>query len=275
VVTRDRASLFRRFVLESLRSAAASGAEVVVVDQSAGEETAELVDGIAGCRYLRSPSGLSRGRNLAIEATHAPVLAFVDDDVTFEPSWPARVQAVFADDPEAGAVCGRGVDGSGALVPGREGGRYRWPTSPFALGSGFNLAFRRQALERAGPFDVELGAGARYRSAEDSDMLYRVLRDGWTVVCSDDITVVHHDWRTPRAETRLHVGYGLGAGAQTAKHLAGGDLAALRITLGEAARHLVTLARAVRHRRARVARLQIAWVLGLVSGLARRAGRGA
>lgn len=55
----------------------------------------------------------------AVEATHAPRIAFLDDDDEFEPDRLERVLAVFADHPEVGFYRNRVrvIDGSGAPVP--------------------------------------------------------------------------------------------------------------------------------------------------------------
>jgi len=274
VVTRDRPESFARFALPGLREAAAAGHEVVVVDQSTGRETEAFVQQLPGARLVRSGPGLARGRNVAVRETAAPMIAFTDDDVALGSEWLDGIARAFAEADRVGAVCGRAVTPDGALLPGSKSGVYEWPTSPFELGSGFNFAFRREALDDVGPFDEELGAGARFAAGEDTDMLYRVLRAGWRVVCSDEITVVHHDLRPRREAVRLHYGYGLGAGAQTAKHLAHGDRAAVGIAGRHAGRHLLTLARAAVTLRPRLAGLQAAYLAGMAAGLIRASGRG-
>jgi GT2 family glycosyltransferase len=266
VSTRDRPEILARCLLPGLFDLAAAGVAVVLVDQSSGPETAGLVEGFPGIRYVRSGPGLSRGRNVAIAETSTQLIAFTDDDVTIGPGWLEAIVGAYDRVDDAGAVCGRGVTPTGVLLPGSKDGVYRWPANPFGLGSGFNIAFRREALDAVGPFDEELGAGARFEAGEDTDMLYRIMRAGWSVVCSDEITVVHHDWRSRADEIRLHRGYGLGAGAQTAKHVAAGDRVAGRIALRHAGRHLVTLARSVATLRVHVARLQVAYLAGLAAG---------
>jgi len=269
VPTRDRPDLVARFLVPGLIDVTARGFAAVVVDQTAGDETRALVEPIEGVRYLRSPPPLSRGRNVAVEAAATPLLAFTDDDVAFDGGWLERVAEAFTA-PETGAVCGRARTPEGELLPGRPAGTYRWPANPFGLGSGFNVAFRLAALAVAGPFDEELGAGARFRSAEDSDMLYRILRAGWTVVCSDDLDIVHHDQRSGGGLVRLHHGYGLGAGAQTAKHVLSGDRTAGRIALAQALRHFGWAARSLATFRPGAARLQLVYVRGLLRGFRER-----
>jgi GT2 family glycosyltransferase len=269
VATRDRARTLEQTLLPSLRRVVAAGHRVVVVDQSVDDATRALLDG-TGVELLRSAPGLSRARNVAVAATHEPLIAFTDDDVALPDGWLERLVAVFDAHPEAGAVCGRAMTPDGRLLPGSPAGERRWPTTPFQLGSGFNMAFRRAALADAGPFDVDLGAGARYRAAEDTDVLYRVLRRGWTVVCSDDVTVVHDDGRDRAAQRRVHVAYGLGAGAQTAKHLRAGDRAAGRIGLAAAAAQAYWALRHVLRGRPRDAVLPLCSLAGLLAGFARR-----
>ena len=233
IATRNRPELVERHLLPCLRRLP-SGSSVIVVDQSTTAKTAERLDGLDGIVYRRTDGiGLSRARNLAIRMTTAPLLAFTDDDVSFEPSWLDRLVALFDMNPEAGAVCGRAVTPSGQPVLGaaERSGVYRWPTNPFGLGAGLNMALRREALVDAGPFDEELGAGARFPAAEDTDMIYRVMRAGWSVACSDEVIVTHHDWRSHRESLRLQYHYGVGAGAQTAKHVRAGDREALWMAL--------------------------------------------
>lgn len=270
VVTRDRASKFERFLLPSLTHASEEGVRILVVDQSVGPETRRLVEGLRDVRYLTSPPGLSRGRNVAVAASTEPLIVFTDDDVSFPGSWVDDIVAVFERVPAAGVVCGRAMSSTSELLPGTAAGTYHWPTSPFGLGSGFNMAFRRAALDAAGPFDEALGAGARYRSGEDTDMLYRIMREGWAVVCSDDISVVHHDWRTGAEQLRLSFSYGLGAGAQTAKHVAMADAAARTIALREARRHVGWLVRKIATSVARELALQVSFLAGLLVGFVRR-----
>lgn len=269
ICTRNRAELFERCLLASLR-AITKDVPVVVVDQSDDDRTRRLVEQIDNVVYLRSRRGLSVGRNTAVAAVHTPIVAFTDDDVTLATTWPEAIAQAFDAEPATGAVCGRATDPGGRLLPGAAAGTYRWPLNPFGLGSGFNLAFRVAALRDAGPFDEHLGAGAPIPAGEDTDMLYRVAKAGWTVACVDGIEVVHHDWRGGAELARLHYGYGRGAGAQTAKHARLGDFVAGRIALHEAARHLRTIGQAARRRDTAQISRQCAFLAGMVAGFTRR-----
>jgi GT2 family glycosyltransferase len=265
VVTRDRASLFGRYLLPSLQQLQPREADVVVVDQSAGNATLELVRELPWIRYLRGEPGLSRGRNLGIASTKGEIAVFTDDDVEFGPDWLPQIRGLF-DDPSVGVVCGRGIDSDGQPLPYRDAGIYRWPTNPFSVGHGFNIAFRRKALDEAGPFDEGLGAGSSVPAAEDTDMIYRVMRSGWALRCDDRITVRHYDWRTDAQERAKHQAYGKGFAVQTLKHARAGDTTAVKIASRDVGRHVAWIVRALLRRDRRSLCHQRAWLRGAIAG---------
>lgn len=266
VVTRDRTETLRRCVLSGLLAAAARGHEVLVVDQGRPDgPTARLLHDPHGIRLVRSAPGLSRGRNMAVRETTAPLIAYTDDDVHIPDDWLERLIPAF-DDPTVGAVCGRAVDAHGRLLHGSTDGTHAWPANPYGLGSGFAMAIRRQALTAVGPFDEALGAGAPFRAAEDIDVLYRLLRAGWSVRCTDNASVVHDDGRGRLAQVRLYHGYGYGAGAQLAGHAIAGDKHAATLMRGMWGRHLRGAGWALRGARPWAAVLQAPYLAGVGRG---------
>lgn len=267
IVTRGRPEAVARNLGRAFVDLLSAGAEVLVVDQSEDDATRTVVQEMSGVRYERSAPGLSRGRNVAITVSAGSIIAFTDDDVVLPMGWLDGILRVFAVNVEVGAVCGRAVDGRGRLLPGARAGTYRRPQSPFGLGSGFNLAFRRRALDDAGSFDELLGAGARFRSAEDTDMLYRVMRSGWAVVCSDEITVVHDERRSFHEQLSVHTAYGLGAGAQTIKQVLGGDRLAARVGLVELGSHVYWFFRSIISLKPRIAAFQVCFMFGFARGV--------
>jgi GT2 family glycosyltransferase len=259
----------RRFLVPLAELAAARGWDVVVVDQSVNGATQKLLEPLAGVRYLRSEPGLSRARNVAIEASTTPVIAFCDDDVEVAACWFDEVLRLFEEHPQAGAVCGPVRTQAGRELPGVAPDEYRWPAHPFRLGTGANVAVRRAALDDIGVFDVELGAGARFHAAEETDLLYRIQRAGWTILYSQGLEIVHFEERTFPEELRLHYRYGYGAGAQTAKHATEDD-EAVRFGLAEVGHHISWLGRSLVAGRVRAAAHQLPFIAGFGTGFVRR-----
>jgi GT2 family glycosyltransferase len=201
-------------------------AELVIVDQSADVRTADLVaqagwNRIVRVTYVRQlQRGLSASRNLAVADAGQPIVAFTDDDCVPDRRWLAAIAAGFAGAERPDVVTGRilplGPDQPGlyamSTLTRRARFVYRGRFLPWTVGSGANTAVRRDWLERVGGFDERLGAGSSGESAEDSDLLYRLLRNGATVRYEPDAVVFHE--RTDaagRRATSLRYGFGHGA----------------------------------------------------------------
>jgi GT2 family glycosyltransferase len=86
-----------------------------------------------------------------------------------------------------------------------------------AIGHGANMAWRTSALAAIGGFDEAMGPGTPLRGAEDHDAFWRAGRMGLTGRYEPASVVVHHQWRTRRAQLRAYFGYGVGTGATLAK----------------------------------------------------------
>jgi GT2 family glycosyltransferase len=229
--------------LDALEAGAVQPAEVVVVDQSAGDDTERLLtwrrSGRMALRYIRQPRrGLSASRNEGIRAATQPAVAMTDDDCVPEEGWVAALAAALTA-PEIGAVSGR-VLPLGPELPGayavssrlsEERALYRGKVQPWLAGSGGNFAVRKHAWERLGGFDERLGAGTRGQSAEDMDFIYRLLVAGERIAYEPD-AVIYHERQSLRRRTASRWSYGYGMGATCGKQLRRGDLYALRLLGG-------------------------------------------
>jgi len=235
ICTRDRSEMLEaclRSVLENTLPAA----EVIVVDQSRDEATRLAVcryqGGKVPVRYLRGKGvGLSRAKNQGIADCTSDIIAFTDDDCQVDPGWiVALIEPLIAG--TASAVVGRTVSGraeqdgdetfsvyapGGAMVFGPR-------THPWRVGGGGNFAVLREVLRTAGPFDERFGPGAPLRSAEDMDLVHRLLRAGRRIVHVPEAVVWHRSWRDRTGSRRLSRSYGIGAGAYFTKYLLAGDL---------------------------------------------------
>jgi len=145
----------------------AARAELVVVDD--GPDAATRAVALRhGAGYVAHPSsrGLNAARNTALAAVpEAELVAFVDDDVAVRPGWLAALVAGAGrydeHDVFTGPIHAR-FEGHRVPLCGREGP----PVTSLWLGDrdvdaphgwGANMAVRRRAVERVGPFDEALG----------------------------------------------------------------------------------------------------------------------
>ena len=214
--------------VQSIRAGASLPAELIVVDQSTEPNTELAALSRPGCeiRVIRSRvRGLAAAKNTGIAAAKYDVLAFIDDDMLPDPDWLQElVGALVRSGPHA-VVVGHVAAGPPevpkaraiSLTPGGKPriNRGRINADPLAGG---NCALSRSALADVGTFDERLGAGGRFRSAEDNDLGYRLLDSGYTIVYVPEAVVVHRAWQAGGDVSKLEWTYGFGQGAFYAKH---------------------------------------------------------
>jgi GT2 family glycosyltransferase len=174
IVIPTRARLpYLEVALSSIAPQAAElGAEVLVVDDAGPSRAARELSERFGARYEPHPGplGLNVARNTGVERSHGELVVFVDDDVRVGDGWLAALLDAASEHPQVDVFTGpirarlEGRGGWGARSCGRE----RPPITTLELGPhdtdarfawGANMAIRRSALERVGPFDVSLEHG--------------------------------------------------------------------------------------------------------------------
>lgn len=255
IATRNRPEPLAR-CLAAIAAADRRPAEVVVVDQSDGDETSAL---LAAHRQLpfplvgirQAPLGLGAAQNAAVSAASGTVVAITDDDCLPDASWLSVIAGAFGEHPAPDVVTGRVLP----LEP--QGDRihpvatrsaavrreFRGRSVPWHVGSGNNFAVRREWYLRVGGCDERLGPGSPAQGGVDLDLFYRLLRAGaW--IRYEPAALVRHERQTARERRDRRPMYGRGMGAAVAFRLRERDLYALRLLAGWVALRAARLVRA-------------------------------
>jgi GT2 family glycosyltransferase len=209
IPTRARLS-YLQVALSSIAPAAAQlGAEVLVIDDAGPSTAARVLAARFGARYEPHPGplGLNVARNTGVARSHGELVVFVDDDVRVAPGWlPALLDAAGAHpqvDVFTGPIRAR-LEGGG--WGSRSCGRESAPITTLELGAddtdarfawGANMAIRRDALERVGPFDASLEHGGDEQEWQER---LRASTPGARVLYVADAAVEH---RRVGADARL------------------------------------------------------------------------
>lgn len=170
--------------------------ELIVVDNNSKDDTAAVVKEFAATSGLKvryvfeGRQGLSYARNMGIQEASGDIMAFTDDDITFNSLWLHQLSQVF-EEPDCLAAGGR-------ILPVWSSAKPRWfyeerPLSlrgvigHFDLGDeicetttapfGANMAFRKEAFSRYGLFRTDLGRkGKALINGEETELCQRLIQ---------------------------------------------------------------------------------------------------
>jgi glycosyltransferase involved in cell wall biosynthesis len=185
--------------------------EVLVIDNNSKDDTREIVEGYrrrypGRFRYfLESRQGKSHALNTGIRESKGAVLAFMDDDVTVEPTWLLNLTAALENRSWVGAG-GRICPPENVFLPswiGLEGEQslagslalFDRGSSPRELADppyGTNMAFHRDMFEKYGRFRTDLGPcpGSEIRG-EDTEFCLRLMKAGEKLLYTPSAVVFH------------------------------------------------------------------------------------
>jgi glycosyltransferase involved in cell wall biosynthesis len=214
--------------------------ELIVVDNNSDDDTPAVIDKSSRAfpftiKYAyEGRTGISHARNRGIAEATQPIIAFTDDDCFVDQDWGHAILKAFAQDPDLSIIGGR-VE---LANPNDRPVSIRTSCEKALISSfgqlmdtmiGCNFACTRRALDTIGYFDPAMGAGTRTESADDTDFLYRGLRQGLKMAYSPEILVLHnHGRRSEEAIDALRRVYSRGRGAFYCKYLLRGDKEILR-----------------------------------------------
>jgi len=221
VPTRGRAAYLEVTLDSLLDQRARVEHEVLVVDDGDDVATAEAVRARPRVRYVARGGrrGLNAARNTGLREAAADLIAYVDDDVAVPPGWLEALVAGAGRHPEADAFGGPIRARFEGRSP-RGCGREQPPITTLDLGPddrevdfvwGANMALRRRAIERVGPFDESFVLP----HGDEEEWLERLRAAGGRIVYLAEAGLDH---RRTAADARLRplarAAYARGRGAR-------------------------------------------------------------
>ncbi len=204
--------------LSSMEDAEEMLEEVVVLNNASTEDYSEAEafmrsESRIPFRYIHSSvnMGVSRGRNRAIQESHAPFLVMLDDDAELKGTDSLRRLLPLFENPYRG----RPVAVVSFKVLYHETGEMQLNAFPhkkfdkYCNRSGFATSYyaggahavRREAMEKAGLYPEDFFYGM-----EEYDMAYRLIDAGYSIIYSDSVVMLHKEspkGRQPKREKLL------------------------------------------------------------------------
>jgi GT2 family glycosyltransferase len=184
--------------------------EVIVVNDGSTDSTEEIARRYEDIHLITVPNGgLSRARNLGMNAAIGQIVAYIDDDAYPDPDWLRYLAHTFLSNDFAGV--------GGPNLPPPEDGEIADCVAAAPGGPahvlltdkvaehipGCNMAFRRDNLREIGGFDP------RFRVAgDDVDVCWRLQARGWQLGFHPSAVVWHHRRPSIRTYWKQQKGYG-------------------------------------------------------------------
>jgi GT2 family glycosyltransferase len=209
--------------------------ELVLVDQSTNDVTQTALCEFTSnprLRYVRSAErGLSNARNLGVSLATSEKIAMTDDDCMVPTDWLSRMERALDHSERVAIVIGNvfaaPYDRSKGFVP-----NYTQSSSFLAKsvrdkhrieGMAACMGIRADACGKLHGFDPSLGAGSRFHSADETDIIIRALLAGYRVLETPEVVVTHYGLRTWEEANVIAYNYLYGIGATIAKHIRSGN----------------------------------------------------
>lgn len=265
VCTLGRTETLER-LLSSLRQQTYRRFEIILVDQNPAGFLDPIIEAFSDLPIVRlkSPKGLSRGRNVGLARCEGDIVGFPDDDCWYDPGVLFAVHAFFSGNPDVDIYSGRTVDRSGRDSVSRHlsASTGMAPAKVFLVGNSNTFFVRHKAAIDADGFDEDLGVGSGtpFQSGEESDFLLKCMANGCRGYYDRDFKIRHDQIAASPLRARSYSrGFGrvvrihsLGTGffiSRSARTLAGG---CLRLAKGDM----------------RGARERFEWLVGSIGGFA-------
>ncbi len=207
--------------------------ELLVIDQSSDNRTAQALapfSGDARLRYIQtSTKGVGLARNIGLNEARAEFVLMTDDDCIIPADWMTQmvtalqqfpdVAVVFCDvlaaphDPRAGFVPATMVRENRLIT-----GLWSWCAAGASdVGLGAGMALRRSLVQSVGGIDAYLGSGGHFRSGWETDVALRVLLHGYQIYRTNRVSVLHYGFRTHEQGRTLIRRYTFGTAAAYGK----------------------------------------------------------
>lgn len=249
VCTRNRGAM----VADTVRTILANDHpdfELIVVDQSTNDLSRTALSEFSSdrrFRYLRSPArGLSNARNLGISMATSTKVAMTDDDCIVPVDWLTRMENALDNAEPVAIVIGNVLAGphdrSKGFVP-----NYTQASSFVARsvrdkhrieGMAACMGISADACAKLNGFDPSLGAGSRFHSADETDIIIRALHAGYKVLETPEVVVTHRGLRSWAEADGVVYNYLYGIGATIAKHIRSGNWSIAHVVFALARRWL-------------------------------------
>lgn len=181
--------------------------QILIADQSESEASACVIKSFYSPKIemiQMKEVGKSRGLNFLIKKAKSPILVFTDDDCIVSKTWLSTIVQTYKDDSCVVGVFGNTYPYRPQLHPTEicplTFVKDRYTVHSFInldnyfIGLGNNMSIRKEVFEKVGNFQEWLGPGTMVGCGEESEIIFNILKHGYTLATNPKIIVFHNRW---------------------------------------------------------------------------------
>lgn len=209
--------------LKSLRDQTYEDFELIIIDQNRDGKIDAIVEPFKDCFRINhikvSFAGNARARDYGIGFAKGDIVAFPDDDCTYDKDVLKNVVAEFAGRADLAILVAGSYDfASDRFSIGVNSRKARYFSRFHMMGVEFTQFFNLHRIDR-GQFymDHDFGIGSKYSGGEGFELLYRLLRANCAAFYTPDIKIYHADKDHYKLGTGRMLMYSTGVGAYIRK----------------------------------------------------------
>jgi glycosyltransferase involved in cell wall biosynthesis len=197
--------------------------ELIIIDQNKDGKIDTIVETFMSCldlKYVKVDfTGNARARDYGIGLARGKIIAFPDDDCTYDKDVLEKVVAEFARNKNLSILVAGSYDFSSSRFSIGVNSRKAQYFSRFnMMGVEFTQFFNLNKIDRKQFYlDHDFGIGSKYSGGEGFELLYRLLRAGSSAFYTPEIKIYHPDKDHYKLGTGRMLMYSTGVGAYIRK----------------------------------------------------------
>lgn len=220
IATINRSDLINKCI-KSIKEQEYKNYEIIVVDQSDDIKTKKIVDKYENIKYIKiKPNGLSNARNIGIMHSSGDYICLLDDDAEYSKNFLKNINEFLSNnnvaivggkvkDKKTGQVFLTGMQNSIKKLSEDNIEDYLVSTA---------LVIDSKLLKTINGFDENFGAGSRYGSGEETDLILRIYYNNKNIYYYP-YAIVYHPYEEKDCVSLSKIySYGIGYGALVKKH---------------------------------------------------------
>lgn len=181
--------------IDSLLKQTIQDFEIIIIDQSDGSSTTELIKKIKDDRIVYKKvdfKGLSKARNTALDLASGDYFCLIDDDANYDSRYLEVAEKYITPNTIlTGYIYDTVKNGDFARYNNKNDKKFLSTREIFRTCPSAGLIIPMKVVQKVGTFDEMFGIGGKYGAGEETDLLLRAIAKGFKIKYINEMRLKH------------------------------------------------------------------------------------